>query len=317
MNLSPLSATALITALCHSHTINAATMSEPTAQQPIGPNNTTSQKKLSPELMLAKRYHSDIELQHYLVSEKFDGVRAYWDGRQLLSRQGYPIRAPLWFTQALPATPLDTELWIGRGKFEPLSAAVRRYQPIDQEWRLIQLQLLDLPTSSEPFKIRIGQLKQLAAQIDHRQIKALDYHRVTTESELLALLEQQVSNGAEGLMLNRIDAPYQAGRSDAIVKYKPYLDAEAVVLAHLPGKGKFEGMMGSILVQIDNGQIFRIGSGFSHQQRRQPPPIGSLISFQYHGLTQSGIPRFASYLRPYQVAGQPPSDNTDPQSLSD
>lgn len=299
MNLSPLGATALISALCHSHTINAATAPNSAHLPPINPSNSSHQQLHSPKLMLANLYSSDIELQQYLVSEKFDGIRAYWDGRRLLSRQGYPIRAPLWLTQTLPAYALDLELWMGRGQFEKVSAAVRRYQPIDQEWRTIQLLLLDLPGSSQPFKARTDQLNKLAVQIDNHQIKSLEYHRVASQQELLTLLEQQVSKGAEGLMLNRVDALYQAGRSDAIVKLKPYFDAEAVVLAHLPGKGKLEGMMGSILVQSDSGQTFRIGSGFSNQQRLNPPPIGSMIHFKYHGLTRSGTPRFASYLRPH------------------
>ena len=306
MNLSPLGATALISALCHSHTINAATTPNSTHLPPINPDNSSHQQLHSPKLMLAKLYSSDIELQQYLISEKFDGIRAYWDGRQLLSRQGYPIRAPLWLTQTLPAYALDLELWMGRGQFEKVSAAIRRYRPVDQEWRTIQLLLLDLPTSSQPFKARTDQLNKLAAQINNNQIKSLEYHRVASQQELLALLEQQVNKGAEGLMLNRADAFYQAGRSDAIVKLKPYFDAEAVVLAHLPGKGKLEGMMGSILVQSDNGQTFKIGSGFSNQQRLNPPPIGSMIRFKYHGLTRSGTPRFASYLRPYQITSHEP-----------
>ncbi len=305
MKSPPLRATALISslaaALCHSTAVIATTPFSVSDAKPDGGQNQASPK---PELMLAQRYREGVDLQQYLISEKLDGVRGYWTGRQLLSRQGYPIHAPLWFTRGLPKTPLDTELWIGRGKFEAVSAAVRRYQPIDQEWRSIQLKLLDLPTSKQPFEQRIKQLQRLADQIDSDHVRTLRYQRVTNRQQLQALLNQQLASGAEGLMLNRADALYQVLRSDAILKLKPYSDDEAVVLAHLPGKGKYRGVLGSMLVQIPNGKKFKIGSGFNEQQRRQPPPIGATISFKYFGLTASGKPRFASFLRRYDDDAQ-------------
>ncbi|MEH6471603.1 MAG: DNA ligase [Halopseudomonas sp.] len=298
MNLTPLSASTLVAVLCQTTAAHASPIdsvntlgSQPTADQ--------IQINQAPKLMLAKRYKDGVDLQHYWISEKLDGVRAYWDGQQLLSRQGYPISAPRWFTKALPDTPLDGELWMGRGQFDRTSAAVRRYQPLEHEWQQIHYRVFDLPASLAPFKQRIEQLRQLLQQLDAKHIQALEYRQVTSEAELNKLLQQDVAQGAEGLMLNRTDALYQGFRTDALLKLKMYQDDEAVVLAHLPGKGKYQGMLGAIEVQLATGQRLKLGSGFSDLQRQNPPPIGSTVSFKYFGLTETGKPRFASFLRSY------------------
>lgn len=301
MNLTPLRLSILAATLCHtpqgsanpSIALNQSAMPSLTEADQIQPGNI-------PKLMLAKWYKADIELQQYWISEKLDGIRAYWNGQQLISRQGYPIYAPLWFTQALPATPLDGELWSGRGQFEATSAAIRRYQPLEQEWRRIQYLVFDLPSSTLPFQQRIPLLQQLIQQLDARHIETLGYFQASSHAELLMLLQQRVDSGAEGLMLNRLDADYQGQRSDALLKLKTHQDGEAMVLAHLPGKGKYTGMLGAIRVELESGQRFNIGSGFTDQQRQNPPPIGAIVSFKHFGLTATGKPRFASFKRLYE-----------------
>jgi DNA ligase-1 len=98
-------------------------------------------------------------------------------------------------------------------------------------------------------------------------------------------------------MLHRGASRYASGRSDDLLKLKPYLDAEARVVAHLPGKGKYRGLMGALLVESTQGGRFRIGTGFSDAERVDPPPIGAQITYRYHGFTDAGIPRFPSFLR--------------------
>ncbi|MFT5720807.1 MAG: DNA ligase-1 [Motiliproteus sp.] len=299
MNFTPLNVSILATVLCQ--TPHACASPDPSTQPAASPlaDADKIQPAATPRLMLANTYSEAIDIRQYWISEKLDGVRAYWDGQQLHSRQGYPIRAPLWFTQALPATPLDGELWRGRGQFEKTSATIRRYQPVPQEWQEIQYRVFDLPSSTLPFTQRIQQLQRLAQQLNIRHLVPLSYQQVTTHAQLLALLEQQTAAGAEGLMLNRADAYYQGMRSDAMLKLKTHLDAEAVVLRHQPGKGKYRGMLGAIVVRLASGQHFKIGSGFTDKQRLEPPPIGSIVSFKYYGLTHRGTPRFASFIRQY------------------
>jgi DNA ligase-1 len=106
-----------------------------------------------------------------------------------------------------------------------------------------------------------------------------------------------VRAGGEGLMLHRADAPYLTGRSDALLKLKPWQDAEAVLIGYTPGKGKFLGMTGALKMESPDGKRFSIGSGLSDALRRQPPPIGTRITYRYQHLTKSGVPRFPRYLR--------------------
>lgn len=98
-------------------------------------------------------------------------------------------------------------------------------------------------------------------------------------------------------MLHRADASYVTGRSPALLKLTPQLDAEARVIAHLPGKGKYAGMLGALRVEMPDGKQFSLGTGFSDRQRRNPPAVGTQVTYRYRELTDRGIPRFAYFLR--------------------
>lgn len=250
-----------------------------------------------PQLQLANVYSDDIKLDSYWVSEKYDGVRAFWDGNQLLSRQGNVIHAPVWFVKPLPKTKLDGELWIARGMFDELSGIVRRQLPDEKEWRKIKYMLFDLPGSSSIFDDRLHQLKAIVMKIDRPYVRLVEQYKIASHTELMQKLDQVVAAGAEGLMLHLGSSTYRSFRSDDLLKVKKHSDAEAIVIAHLPGKGKFRGMMGSILVETKDGKRFKIGSGFSNEERKNPPAPGSIITFKYFGLTGKGTPRFASFLR--------------------
>lgn len=251
-----------------------------------------------PPLALANDYEdADVDLSRYWVSEKYDGVRAYWDGTQLLTRGGNVIHAPAWFTAHWPATPLDGELWAGRRRFEAVTSTVRDFEPDDEAWQNIRFMVFDLPTHGGPFDARLAQLDQLLARAAIDWLKAAPHTRVTDAAQLHRRLQEITSAGGEGLMLHRGDSLYRAERSDDLLKFKSYQDAEARVIAHLPGKGKYTGMLGALLVQDARGTQFRIGTGFTDEVRRHPPPIGSLVTYSYHNVTGRGIPRFARYLR--------------------
>ncbi len=248
-------------------------------------------------LLLAKVYNDDVDPRDYWVSEKLDGVRAFWDGRRLISRNGYPFRAPPWFTRGFPETPMDGELWMGRNTYDALSAAVRRTEPVDAEWRKIGFMVFDLPAAAGHFTQRYERLARIVTGTASPHLRLVEQFRVADKHELLEQLDDLVREGAEGLMLHRADSVYTAGRSDDLLKLKLYQDAEAVVIAHNPGKGKYAGRMGSLLVETGEGKRFYIGSGFSDEQRLSPPPPGAVITYKYYGLTSNGIPRFASFLR--------------------
>jgi DNA ligase-1 len=251
----------------------------------------------APALLLAKNYHQSIDVSHYLVSEKLDGVRAYWDGKQLLSRQGNRFNAPTWFIKDFPQQALDGELWIARGRFQATVSTVRKKQPIDSEWRHISYQLFEFPNAKGSFQQRIETLQQLVSVLAISHLNVIKQYRLETTAALTKKLNEVVAQGAEGLMLHRADALYQSGRSQVLLKVKKHQDAEATVIQHLVGKGKFSKVLGSMIVEDNTGLRFKIGTGFTLKQRQHPPAIGRIITYKYFGRTKKGLPRFASFLR--------------------
>ncbi|MEW6512970.1 MAG: DNA ligase [Pseudomonadota bacterium] len=248
-------------------------------------------------LLLAERYTPGIDVSRYWVSEKLDGVRAHWDGRQLRFRSGNVVHAPDWFITALPSVPLDGELWIARGTFERLSGIVRRTVPDDAEWRQVRYMIFELPGAAGNFSDRIESIKAIVAQAGVPWLQPAEQFHIPDAKALQRKLDEVVRGGGEGLMLHRADAVYETGRSSALLKVTPWLDAEARVVAHLPGKGKHTGRLGALRVEMPDGRQFSLGSGFTDAQRRDPPAIGALVTYRYRELTPKGIPRFPHFLR--------------------
>ncbi|MFC4622970.1 DNA ligase [Comamonas nitrativorans] len=248
-------------------------------------------------LTLANSYRPGLDVQAYWVSEKYDGIRAHWDGRQLRSRQGLPIDAPAWFTRGWPAQALDGELWAGRGQFAAVQATVAQGRKDEDGWRTLRYMVFDLPQHPGPFGQRQQALQRVAQGIGQPWVQAAAQWQVPSHAALMEQLHAVSKAGAEGLMLRRADSPYRPGRSDDLVKLKLFDDAEAVVVAHLPGKGKYQGMTGALLVQMPGGQRFKIGSGLTDADRARPPAIGSTITYRFNGTHASGLPRFARYWR--------------------
>lgn len=233
----------------------------------------------------------------FLVSEKYDGVRAVWDGISLHTRAGRVINAPAWFTKNLPQTPLDGELWLAHGKFDALSGAVRKDVPNDEEWHGISYMIFELPNAPGTFAIRAKRIVEIVKQANIPYLKAVTQFRVKDETELNLRLNKVVADGGEGLMLHRADALYTTGRSDVLLKLKLLYDAEATVVAYTAGRGKNKGKLGALVVETPEGVQFKLGTGFSDAQRANPPKIGSTITYTYKDITKNGKPKFASFLR--------------------
>lgn len=249
------------------------------------------------EAMLAVEAPAGIDPAGFLVSEKYDGVRAIWDGRVLRFRSGRVVNAPRSFVARLPAQALDGELWLGRGSFEALSGLVRRDTPSEADWRAVRYMVFDLPGSAGGFAERASRLLMIVAQLGWPALAAVEQSTVASALALQARLDAVVRAGGEGLMLHRADALWHAGRSDALLKLKPLHDAEAQVVAHLPGRGKHAGKMGALRVRGADGIEFQIGTGFSDAQRADPPAVGATVTYTHRGVTTGGVPRFASFLR--------------------
>lgn len=247
--------------------------------------------------LLASVYTGQVDPALCLVSEKYDGVRAVWDGRVLRHRSGREVSAPLSFLASLPGQPIDGELWLGRGRFEALSGIVRTASPREADWSRIRYMVFEMPGGQGSFAERAERLRELVAHSESPQLVAAPQTRVKSRNELQGRLESVVAAGGEGLMLHLASAPFVTGRSDVLMKLKPHLDAEAVVVAQREGTGKYRGLVGALEVERPDGRRFRVGSGLTDALRRDPPRPGEVITYRYRDLTSSGLPRFATYLR--------------------
>lgn len=272
-----------------------------------------------PQLMLAKSLPSDqlnaahysddnqihdiFTVTDYLVSEKLDGIRAYWNGQQLLTKTGNIIHAPTWFYANFPSTPLDGELWIERGQFQALTRIVLDNEPDNLAWKKVNYMAFDLPHNSAPFSDRYRQLQALIEQQRDQNNQPLKHLQWVEHKSLdnLAILVQWLdiisSNDGEGLILHHKSNNYTFGRTEHLLKLKNHHDAEAIIIGYEEGNGKYQGMMGSVWVKTATNNTFKIGSGFNDQQRLSPPAIGTTIQYRYNGYTDRGIPRFARFIR--------------------
>lgn len=248
------------------------------------------------QLQLAETYRPGINISDYLISEKLDGIRARWTGNRLVTRNGNPISAPKWFTQNWPAHPMDGELWTKRNDFEQIASIVMSSKR-DERWRTVTFMIFDLPIKNKPFIQRYHDMQALVAGAKSPYLRVIPQYPLQSNLALEERLTEVTASGGEGLMLHLKQSHYQNGRSKHLLKLKQFDDEEAKVLAIVEGKGKYAGMMGSMVVQTKSGIKFKIGSGFSDTQRRHPPAIGSWITFKYYGYTKKGIPRFATFMR--------------------
>lgn len=243
-------------------------------------------------LMLAQEYGGQ-DVSGWLMSEKLDGVRAYWDGKRLLSRQGYAFTPPQGFTAGFPPYPLDGELYSRRGQFEQISAAVRS---AGGNWQGIKLHVFDVPKAAGGLRQRLAVLQGRLKTQPAPNIVLIEQKTAHNFAAAKAWMEEIVAGGGEGVILRHPDAPYGSGRSSHYLKLKPQQDAECRVTKHHEGKGKYAGKLGSLSCRNELGE-FKIGSGFKDADRDKPPAIGTLITYRHRGFTQKGLPRFATYLR--------------------
>jgi DNA ligase-1 len=248
-------------------------------------------------VLLLKTYNAqNHKVMGWLMSEKLDGIRAIWNGEQLLSKQGNPIHAPDWFLQQLPPFAIDGELWTQRNDVENISSIVRQQQP-DQRWQQISYQIFEVPNQAGGLMDRLAVLSEFLNEHPSSFIHIIEQRKISSKNQLKQQLQQVTALGGEGLVVRNPDTPYHTGRSDQALKIKPYQDAECTVIGYKAGKGKYAGKTGSLKCQLDSGLIIFLGSGLSDQQRLTPPALGSLVTFKYYGLTKNKKPRFPIFLR--------------------
>jgi DNA ligase-1 len=268
-----------------------------------------------PPVLLAHSWDNDQDLAGWWMSEKLDGVRAYWDGTQFLSRQGNLFHAPDWFLEVLPKTPLDGELWIDRKKFQRTVSIVRRQDKTDL-WKEVKYVVFDAPTHEGVFEDRLKHLEELLQPLTGKQVEAHRHERCRDLDHLREELKRIEGLGGEGLMLRQPQSNYEAGRSMTLLKVKTFLDDEAEVIGHEAGAGRHKGRLGALLVKLPNGIQFSVGTGLSDRDRGNPPAIGSIITFRYQELSEAGVPRFPSYVGERIDAAKPTPKSTPVETVA-
>jgi DNA ligase 1 len=266
------------------------------ASQRHVPRKSADPKTSAAPVLLAHSWDNSQDLTGWWMSEKLDGVRAYWNGAHFVSRLGNQFFAPDWFTNELPSEPLDGELWVGRKQFEATVSIVRRQDAGDQ-WKKLQFLIFDAPAQQGPFEARLDFLRNWAGK--KRTFAHLVEHlRCEGTLHLKRELASVESLGGEGLMLREPKSHYEVGRSHTLLKVKSFFDAEARVVAYEPGKGKHKGRLGALVLQMPSGARFNVGTGLSDAERESPPCVGELVTYRYQELSKAGVPRFPSYVGP-------------------
>lgn len=248
-----------------------------------------------PELLLLEKYTSKADVSGWLMSEKLDGVRAYWDGKKLLSRSGKEFAVPSWFTKDFPSFAIDGELWSKRGDFERISSITSHNEPHDG-WRDITYNIFEVPHQNGGLLERLEVLKQYLQTYANTTIRVIEQLTCKDEEHLKSFLNEVESQGGGGVVVRNPDAPYINQRTKEALKLKSFEDSECEVVGYNEGKGKYTGLLGSLTCKKDD-IVFNLGSGLSDKQRKNPPKLGTFITFKYQGLTKNGIPRFPVFLR--------------------
>lgn len=226
------------------------------------------------------------------MSEKLDGIRAYWNGKQLVSRSGKIIHAPKWFTKGYPPFPIDGELWSKRDDFSNISSIVRDKVP-SSEWEQIKHHIFEAPNAKGDLKSRLS----LVIPYINNHIKLVKQISIQSKEQVDIFHKNILSKSGEGVVIRDPNAPYISKRTNKALKLKKFHDKECNIIGYTKGKGKYTDLIGAIICQMDNGIKFKIGSGLSDTFRKNPPDIGTQVTFKYQNLTKNGKPRFPVFLR--------------------
>lgn len=263
---------------------------------------------VAPPILLAHPWDHTVDLTGWWMSEKLDGVRAYWDGTRFLSRLGNQYHAPDWFISGLPRDViLDGELWAGRKKFQR-GVSIARRQDKSDDWRELTYVIFDAPAFDGTFEERLAHVRELVEASGSRFAVWHPHELCTGLDHLRAELARVEQLGGEGLMMRQPSSRYEVGRSWTLRKVKTFHDAEARVVAHVRGTGKHAGRLGSLQCQMPNGTLFNVGTGLSDAERNNPPPVGTIVTYRYQELSTDGVPRFPSYVGVRDDVAWPPAD---------
>ncbi len=258
-------------------------------------SGSSAKKETAPPILLAHKWETDRDPTGWWMSEKLDGIRAYWDGETFVSRLGNRFFAPDWFVEDLPADTLDGELWVGRKMFQKTTSIVRS-GAAGVEWKSVQYVVFDAPFAKGTFEDRQKHAQKVLARANAPHARWHDHVVCEGVDHLRDELARVEALGGEGLMLRQPRSKYVSGRSATLLKVKSFHDAEGTVVGHVPGTGKHKGRLGALVVELHGGVRFNVGTGFSDAEREKPPTVGTVVTFRYQELSDDGVPRFPSWV---------------------
>ncbi len=245
------------------------------------------------EIQKPKTYMGNEEINGWVMSEKLDGIRAYWNGKELLTRQGKKIFAPSSFLKNFPKFELDGELYTKRSDFENVQNIVMDKKP-SKDWKEITYNIFEVPNEKGDFLQRLKKAKKWFEKKPNSQVKIIKQIKIKEKEDLNKFLEEIIIKKGEGLIIKDPKQNYHTGRSPHILKVKKASDMEGKVVGiNISEK---TGILKSLVIELENGVIFNLGIGFSKKERENPLKIGEIITFKYYGFTKKGIPKFASFL---------------------
>jgi DNA ligase-1 len=261
---------------------------------PPSPKAPAAPKALPP-VMVVQDWDWKSDPTGWWASEKYDGCRAWWDGKNLVSRRGNVYGAPDWFKAHLPRIVLDGELWLGRGLFPETVGLSRGGSP--EDWKRMHYRVFDAPAAPGSFEQRLVLLHTEVQLAGFECLSVVEQHKISSTAHLLDLLDAVEKENGEGLVLRRPGSLYVAGDSTDAQKVVRVKTAEAVIIGHTRGTGNRTGGCGALVCRLPNGTEFKVGTGLKWRDVESPPPVGTTITFGFKLLTKDGVPREPRFIR--------------------
>ena len=244
------------------------------------------------------KVYDEQDISGWYMSEKLDGIRGYWDGKNLYTKNGNLINTPKEFTKNFPPFALDGELWSKRDNFEFIQSIVLDKKP-SSSWENITYNIFEVPNSKGNFKTRLEKARKWFEKYPNSNVNIIKQIVCKNEKHLLTYLDKIVKLKGEGIIVKDPSQPYHTGRSPYILKVKKAYDMEGIVIGYNYKKdGK---TFKSLKLKLENSVIFNLGGGFSDKQRKEPPKVGDVVTFKYYGFTKNGKPKFSSFLRVREI----------------
>jgi DNA ligase-1 len=256
------------------------------------------------EVMLAKKFSEvSVDPVGWYMSEKIDGIRAYWDHKEqeFFTRNGNLIHVPDFFIELMKQSPkdidLDGEMWIDRESFNKINGLTRRHNPVDSEWSLVKYIVFDVPIPKVPYIERYKMYKDIVKKINSKHVVALETTEIKSIDEMTSFIESVEKINGEGIMIRNPESMYERKRSKSLLKIKKFEDSEGTLVGYNDGRtGKYKGLVGSLILKLKNGTLINVGSGLDDATRNNPPPIGSVITYKYFEQDSKGVPRHPIYV---------------------